>query len=78
MKAASAHTTILLSTHILPDVVRICDTVGMLHEGKVVWQGALSELPGYEDTQRFESYFKTPESLLEDLFLEVAGKRGSS
>ncbi|WP_203632322.1 ABC transporter ATP-binding protein [Lacticaseibacillus suibinensis] len=43
---ASVHneTTILLSTHILSDVERICDYVGILHAGKLQVQGPLQAL----------------------------------
>lgn len=37
-------TTILFSTHILSDVERICDTVGILNNGRVELEGKLSEL----------------------------------
>ena len=37
-------TTILFSTHILADVERICDHVAVLHKGKIVLNGTLSEL----------------------------------
>lgn len=36
--------TILFSTHILSDVERICDYVGILNEGKLVVSGTLEEL----------------------------------
>lgn len=37
-------TTILFSTHILSDVERICDYVGILNEGKLVVSGTLDDL----------------------------------
>ncbi len=36
--------TVLFSTHILSDVERICDEIAVLHEGKIVLQGALEEV----------------------------------
>ena len=36
--------TIFFSTHILPDVETICDRVGMLFHGRLVAEGALSQL----------------------------------
>lgn len=36
--------TVLLSTHILPEVSMICDRVMILHEGKIVTEKKLSEL----------------------------------
>lgn len=37
-------TTVFFSTHILSDVERVCDTVAILHEGRVVTQSTISEL----------------------------------
>lgn len=36
MEALRDHVTIFFSTHILADVERVCDTVGILHEGRLV------------------------------------------
>ncbi|MCC5953715.1 MAG: ATP-binding cassette domain-containing protein [Acidimicrobiia bacterium] len=40
-----AHTkTVLLSTHILSDVQQVCDTVGVIDRGRLLFQGPLAEL----------------------------------
>ncbi|HAX03810.1 MAG TPA: ABC transporter ATP-binding protein [Acholeplasmataceae bacterium] len=36
--------TIILSTHILSDVERICDRIGLIHDGKLIIEKQLSEL----------------------------------
>jgi ABC-2 type transport system ATP-binding protein len=36
--------TILFSSHILADVQRVCDTVGVLREGRILYQGPLDTL----------------------------------
>lgn len=36
--------TILFSTHILSDVERICDNIGILHNGKIQLQGKLQDI----------------------------------
>ncbi len=36
--------TVLFSSHILGDVQEVCDTVGILHRGQLLFQGPLSEL----------------------------------
>ncbi len=41
---AREHTTIVFSTHILSDVERICDHIGILEKGRLALQGDLSEL----------------------------------
>lgn len=37
-------TTVLFSTHILSDVERICNNIAVLHDGKLVLSGTLSEV----------------------------------
>ncbi len=39
-------TTIVFSTHILSDVERICDTVGILNNGSLALQGTLADIRG--------------------------------
>ncbi len=41
---AKKRTTIIFSTHILSDVERICDSIGMLDKGKLILQGAVEEI----------------------------------
>lgn len=36
--------TVLLSTHILADVQEVCDTVGVLRAGRLIYQGPLDDL----------------------------------
>jgi ABC-2 type transport system ATP-binding protein len=40
----SGQVTVLLSTHILSDVEEVCDTVGVLRAGRLLYQGPLDEL----------------------------------
>ena len=44
---------IILSTHLLPDVEKLCDHVVMLHQGALQFSGTLEELRG-GDAARFE------------------------
>ncbi len=45
MKAfANKGKTVIFSTHILSDVEKICDTVGIIHEGLLIEQGSPEEL----------------------------------
>ncbi|MFP3908014.1 MAG: ATP-binding cassette domain-containing protein [Acidimicrobiales bacterium] len=40
-----AHTkTVILSTHILADVQQVCDTVGVIDQGRLLFQGPLADL----------------------------------
>jgi ABC-2 type transport system ATP-binding protein len=38
------HATVVLSSHILSDVQEVCDTVGILREGRLLFQGSLQDL----------------------------------
>jgi ABC-2 type transport system ATP-binding protein len=44
MERLRGHVTIFFSTHILADVERVCDTVGILHEGRLVEVAGRQEL----------------------------------
>lgn len=44
LSLAKASTTIIFSTHILSDVERVCDSIGMLHQGKFVVQGSVTKI----------------------------------
>ncbi|KAA8996233.1 ABC transporter ATP-binding protein [Paenibacillus spiritus] len=56
LSAARGSTTVLLSTHILSDVERICDRVAVLHQGRIVLEGALGDIRrrGTQDGYRVE------------------------
>ena len=44
LQKVKGKSTVIFSTHILSDVERICDEVAVLHGGKIVLQGTLSEI----------------------------------
>ena len=46
-------TTVFFSTHILSDVERICDTVAILDQGRVVVQGPIEEIKGRYGAEKF-------------------------
>jgi len=47
--------SILFSTHILPDVTELCDRIGIIHQGRILFEGTCAELcsPGADLEQRF-------------------------
>lgn len=47
-------TTVFFSTHILSDVERVCDTVAILHEGRVVTQETMTGLKSRYGATRLE------------------------
>jgi ABC-2 type transport system ATP-binding protein len=52
--------TIFLTSHVLEVVERLCDRVAIIHDGKIVTEGALKDLRGGSET-------------LEDVFVRVVG-----
>ncbi|MFH1037578.1 MAG: ABC transporter ATP-binding protein [PVC group bacterium] len=38
--------TVVLSSHLLPEVEEICSHVGVIHDGKMVFEGSVAELTG--------------------------------
>jgi ABC-2 type transport system ATP-binding protein len=60
---ADAGTTVFLSTHLLPVVEEIADTVGILYDGELVAEGSPTDLERRAETGETRS--------LEDAFLEL-------
>ncbi len=60
---ASRGTTVFLSTHILEIAERLCDRIAIIHQGKVIALGTMSELRELAEHN----------NTLEDIFLEVTG-----
>ena len=44
LRRVAGETTVVFSTHVLSDVERICDTVAVLHEGRIALEGTLEQL----------------------------------
>ena len=59
-ECAAAGKTVLFSTHIMSEAEKLCDTIGILHGGKLL---AENTLPGLRELHRTES--------LEDIFFRV-------
>jgi ABC-2 type transport system ATP-binding protein len=60
----------LLSTHLLGDVERVCDAVVILHEGRVLCQGPVNELCRRRHDRYRLQIQGNPEAFLEELRLE--------
>lgn len=69
--------TILMSSHNLREVEDICDHIGMIHHGKMIFEKELDELK--EDIHKVQVAYKAgvPEDLLAQLHVLHAEKRGS-
>lgn len=44
LTALRGRTTVLFSTHLLPDVERVCDTVAIIDKGRVITAGTLDQV----------------------------------
>lgn len=61
LRTVKEHTTVLFSTHILSDVEKICDEVGLLYQGSLAVTGTLEEIRRMRRSDGFEIEFHTPE-----------------
>jgi ABC-2 type transport system ATP-binding protein len=59
--------TILLSTHILPEVEMTCDRVIIIHRGRVVASSALADLAR-------EAGLRSQQQTLEEMFVQIIGR----
>jgi ABC-2 type transport system ATP-binding protein len=62
--------SVLLCTHLLGDVERVCDTVVILHHGQVLKQGCVSELRTTRQDRYRLQIQGDPQAFVEDLRLE--------
>ncbi len=57
--------TVIYSTHVMSEVEKICDTIGVIHDGKLMEEGTLAELRTRHGEQD-----------LEEIFVKVVGGEG--
>lgn len=61
--ALKGRTTIIFSTHILSDVERICDEIGVLHNGNIALSGTMEEIRKMGHKDGFEvEFFKSEDA----------------
>lgn len=61
LQSVKNQTTVIFSTHILSDVERICDEIGLLHNGKLALEGKLDEIRKLRKCDGFEIEFQNEE-----------------
>ena len=55
--------TVIFSTHVMSEVEKLCDTIGIIHNGKLLAEGSLEELRArYKETD------------MEEIFVKVVGE----
>ena len=52
------------STHVMSEVEKLCDTVGVIHDGKLLAEGTLAELRT-----------RYAEQDMEEIFVKIAGMK---
>ena len=67
--------TVLLCSHLLTQVQEICDRIGILHQGRLICEGALEELMAVEDQMELVVE-GVSEAVLEDVRDRVEGAGG--
>ncbi|KOP81164.1 glycosyl transferase family 8 [Bacillus sp. FJAT-21945] len=70
---ASSGTTILLTTQYLEEAEQLADRIAILHSGKIITTGTLSELKEMFPPAKVEYIEKQP--ILEEIFLAIIGKK---
>ncbi len=56
-QAKRSQRTIIFSTHIMREAERLCDRIGIIHQGKLVAEGTLDQLRGNYNTNDLEEVF---------------------
>jgi ABC-2 type transport system ATP-binding protein len=64
------HATVLLSSHILADVQEVCDTVGILRAGQLLFQGPLESLLVGRAVPAYLVHLRQPVERIGDVLLE--------
>lgn len=59
MEARSQGRTVFFSSHILADIEEICDRIGIIHGGRLIFLGTPSEFVGKFESQNLERAFLT-------------------
>ena len=60
IRSLREHHSVVLSSHILSEVAAVCDQVLMLHQGKCVFQGRLTEVQAQFTNQQLSMAFSAP------------------
>lgn len=58
LNAVKDQTTVIFSTHILSDVERICDEIGLLYNGSLALSGSLDEIKNMRKSEGFTVEFQ--------------------
>jgi len=71
IKELGGEHSVILSTHILPEVEMVCDRVQIIHQGKLVFSGAIEALKRSRESNRLRIGLRRPPSA--DILLALPG-----
>ena len=69
-----SETSLILTTHYMEEAEQLCDTIVIMFEGKVLREGTLRDLLGYDRTEAEKTRLAPRPKTLDDLFTELTGK----
>jgi ABC-2 type transport system ATP-binding protein len=75
-KLAQGGTTVLLTTQYLDEAEQLADRIAILHQGRIIVNGTLTELKALLPPAKVEYVEKQP--TLEDVFFAVVGSNGTA
>ncbi|MHB1452422.1 MAG: ABC transporter ATP-binding protein [Saccharofermentanales bacterium] len=76
LRQIKGQTTVFFSTHIISDIERVCDSVAIIRQGKLLEHGTVSELKEKYDNNTISiSLPKTVGRTVSDTFIEKIGSR---
>ncbi|MFL7892328.1 MAG: ABC transporter ATP-binding protein [Anaerolineales bacterium] len=86
LAAMRKQVTVFLSSHILADIERICDTIAVLHEGRLMLTSSreqlFSQYPVFAASLELEADFIAPQAFLDELgerpWVERVARRGQN
>ena len=68
--------TVVVATHILSDIDQICDHLGVMHEGRMIFTGSMQDMKRRLTSHDFTLELEGPEEDVRRLLLEVADMKG--
>jgi ABC-2 type transport system ATP-binding protein len=68
--------TIVIATHILNDIDQICDSVGVMYEGRMIFCGSMQEMKNRLRHQDFTLELETSADVLDRLTVELGEVKG--
>ena len=66
--------TVLFSTHVMVYAEQLCDHIVIIDKGKILREGTLRELLGYDGAEAAEERLAPRRKTLDDLFTELTGR----